>query len=65
MLCTTVVHSDTHKHVNSLGLEFIFVCFLCVASVGLDYFISVLLASVVLDLFSSIPSHEICKEERH
>ena len=46
VLCTTVVHSDTHTHIRAVDCVF----FCC----SLDYFDLVLFAFVELDLVSSV-----------
>ena len=68
MLCTTVVHNDTHTNVRSifvLGLSFIF---LCVFSLGLTFglffrvslhhFVFCVVSLFVLNLVSSVPDQE-------
>jgi len=66
VLCTTVVHNDTHTREQFLkmtvGLGLVFVCLFrfsiaCVICFSLDYFVLVLLAFVVLGLvfFSATP----------
>jgi len=63
VLCTTVVHNDTHTHTYEhllkinvgLGLVFVFVHLFCVFFwFSLDYFVLVLFALIVLGLVSSV-----------
>jgi len=73
VLCTTVVHNDTHTRLSSVGLGLgsglVFVrlsrfSILCVFWFSLDYFVLVLFACVVLGLVSSVLRQEIGWEER-
>jgi len=75
VLCTTVVHNDTHTHEQflkmtaGLGLGLVFVrlfrfSILCVFWFSLDYFVLVSFAFVTLGLVSSVLRQEIGLEER-
>jgi len=72
MLCTTVVHNDTHtreQFLHFLGLDFFLCIYLgfivCVFFyVSLDHFVLVLFAFVVLGLVPSVLSQVIGWEER-
>jgi len=71
VLCTTVVHNDTHTRVSRSYISYFFLyvylgfVFCVFFHVSLGHIIPVLLAFVVLGLvFFSVPSQEIGWEER-